>query len=175
MAAGEDGRPSPKGARRPGKRAGLDVDQIVAAARTLPLEDLSMQALADALTVDRKALHYHVKDRQSLFELVARDAFSQRLAQSGVADVGNWKDAARNYARSLAASAAALAELVDYLWFSDVMTDLPLEPVEALFKHLHEARHGSRDRLSRACARPGSGAQGKPTNPAPPPEIGARS
>ncbi|MEO8683906.1 MAG: TetR/AcrR family transcriptional regulator C-terminal domain-containing protein [Devosia sp.] len=98
-----------------------------------------MQSLADALKVDRKALHYHVKDRQSLFELVARDAFSQHLAQCGVADAGNWKEASRNYARSLAASAVAVAELADYLWFSDVVPGLSLEPVEALFGHLHEA------------------------------------
>lgn len=98
-----------------------------------------MQSLADALKVDRKALHYHVKDRQSLFELVARDAFSQRLAEFSVVDAGNWKEACRNYARSLAASAVALAGLADYLWFSDVMTDLSLDPLEALFRHLHEA------------------------------------
>lgn len=139
MAAGEDGPPGPRSARRPGKRAGLDVGQIIAAARTLPPEGLSMQSLADALKVDRKALHYHVKDRQSLFELVARDAFSQLLAQCSVADAGNWKDACRNYARSLAASAVAVAEWADCLWFGDVMTGLSLEPVEALFRHLHEA------------------------------------
>jgi TetR/AcrR family tetracycline transcriptional repressor len=139
MAAGEDRRPGVRGARRPGKRAGLDVDQIIATAKTLPLEGLSMQSLADALKVDRKALHYHVKDRQSLFELVARDAFSQHLAQRSVAEAADWKAASRNYARSLAASAVAVAELADYLWFSDVMSGLSLEPVEALFRHLHEA------------------------------------
>lgn len=139
MAAGEDGPKGPRGARRPGKRAGLDVDQIIAAARAIPLESLSMQSLADALKVDRKALHYHVKDRQSLFELVARDAFAQHLAQRSVADAVDWKAACRNYAHSLAASAVALAGLADYLWFSDVMTDMSLESLEALFRHLQEA------------------------------------
>ena len=125
--------------RRPGKRAGLDVSQIIAAARTLPLEDLSMQSLADTLKVDRKALHYHVKDRQSLFELLAHDTFSRQLSQTRVSEALEWKEACRIYARDLTDSAAALAELIDYLWFGDVMNDLPLKPIETLFGLLHVA------------------------------------
>ena len=34
-------------------------------------------------------------------------------------------------------SAIGLAELVDYLWFGDMMTDLPLEPVETMFAQLN--------------------------------------
>jgi hypothetical protein len=43
------------------------------------------------------------------------------------------------FARDLADSAAGLADLLDYLWFSDLMIDLPLEPVECMFKHLNLA------------------------------------
>ncbi|WP_210237463.1 TetR/AcrR family transcriptional regulator C-terminal domain-containing protein [Martelella lutilitoris] len=133
--------------RRPGKRAGLDVDQIIAAAKTLPLEALSMQSLADVLKVDRKALHYHVKDRQSLFELLARHTFSERLMQTRVREAADWKDACRIYARDLADSAAGLAELVDYLWFGDLMNDLPLEPVETMFRHLNEGGFTDEDAI----------------------------
>ena len=98
-----------------------------------------MQSLANILKVDRKALHYHVKNRQSLFQLLAHDAFSQRLSQSRVSEAGGWKDACRIYARDLAESAAALAELVDYLWFGDVTNTLTMQPVESLFKQLDEA------------------------------------
>lgn len=139
MAAKEREDMEASGARRPGKRAGLDVDQIIAAARTLPLEKLSMQSLADTLKVDRKALHYHVKGRQSLFELLAHDAFSQRISQSRVSEAADWKEACRIYAHDLAESAAELAELVDYLWFNDVTNDLALQPVETLFKRLDKA------------------------------------
>lgn len=125
--------------RRPGKRAGLDVAQIIAAARTLPMEELTMQSLADTLKVDRKALHYHVKDRQSLFELLAHDAFTRQLSQTPVSEAADWREACRIYARDLTASAANLAELVDYLWFGDMMNDLPLEPVEIVFGHLNAA------------------------------------
>lgn len=136
---GEDSQKAGRRKRRPGKRAGLDVDQIIAAAKTLPVEQLSMQSLADVLKVDRKALHYHVKDRQSLFELLARHTFSQRLMQTKVTEASEWKEACRIYARDLTDSATGLAELVDYLWFGDMMEDLPLEPVESVFKHLNEA------------------------------------
>ncbi|MGV0908649.1 TetR/AcrR family transcriptional regulator C-terminal domain-containing protein [Martelella sp. FOR1707] len=114
------------------------MDQIIAAAKTLPLEALSMQSLADLLKVDRKALHYHVKDRQSLFELLARHAFSERLMQTRVREAANWQEACRIYARDLADCATGLAELVDYLWFGDLMKSLPLEPVEVMFRHLEE-------------------------------------
>ena len=89
------------------RSTGLDVDQIIAAAKTLPLEELSMQSLADVLKVDKKALHYHVKDRRSLFELLARREFSRRLMQTKVAEAADWKEACRTYARDLAAVRSA--------------------------------------------------------------------
>ncbi|MEN3793026.1 TetR/AcrR family transcriptional regulator C-terminal domain-containing protein [Fulvimarina sp. MAC3] len=98
-----------------------------------------MQSLADMLKVDRKALHYHVKNRQSLFELLAHDEFTRQLSETAVATAADWKEGFRIYARDLTASAANLAELVDYLWFGDVMTCLPLEPVEILFAQLNAA------------------------------------
>lgn len=106
-----------------------------------------MQSLADVLKVDRKALHYHVKDRQSLFELLARHTFSQRLMQTRVNDASDWKDACRIYGRDLAESASGLAELLDYLWFGDLMNDLPLEPVESMFAHLSAAGFTDEDAI----------------------------
>ena len=106
-----------------------------------------MQSLADVLKVDRKALHYHVKDRQSLFELLARHTFSQRLLQTRVNDASDWKDACRIYGRDLAESASGLAELLDYLWFGDLMNDLPLEPVESMFAHLSAAGFTDEDAI----------------------------
>ncbi|WP_296994414.1 TetR/AcrR family transcriptional regulator C-terminal domain-containing protein [Thalassospira sp. UBA1131] len=98
-----------------------------------------MQSLADILKVDRKALHYHVKDRQSLLELLAHDTFSRRLSQTTVSEASDWKEACRIYSRDLADSALELAELVDYLWFGDLINDLTLKPVEILFGKLNAA------------------------------------
>ncbi|MAM09465.1 MAG: TetR family transcriptional regulator [Rhizobiaceae bacterium] len=59
--------------------------------------------------------------------------------QTRVNEAADWKEACRIYARDLADCATGLAELVDYLWFGDLMSDLPLEPVETMFKHLNAA------------------------------------
>ncbi|WP_449221518.1 TetR/AcrR family transcriptional regulator C-terminal domain-containing protein [Tistrella mobilis] len=125
--------------RRPGKRAGLDLRQIVQAARQLDIADLSIQSLADRLNVDRKALHYHVKDRQSLFELVALDRFAERLTGEGVAAAEDWRDACRVYAREFVDSVTSLGELSEYLWFNEAVTAWALEPAEALFAQLNAA------------------------------------
>ncbi|TNB47762.1 TetR family transcriptional regulator [Martelella lutilitoris] len=67
--------------------------------------------------------------------------------QTRVREAADWKDACRIYARDLADSAAGLAELVDYLWFGDLMNDLPLEPVETMFRHLNEGGFTDEDAI----------------------------
>lgn len=125
--------------RAPGKRAGLDLDQIVKAARSIDVGELSMQSLADKLNVDRKALNYHVKDRQSLLQLVAQDAFSSRFVGTEVASASDWEDACRRYARKFTQGVLALGDLSEHLWFGEKLTAWSLEPVEALFGHLFAA------------------------------------
>ena len=78
------GTPKPQTPRKPGKRAGLDLQKIVEAARLIDASELSMQSLADSLSVDRKALNYHVKDKQTLLGLVAMDTFSARFSGTDV-------------------------------------------------------------------------------------------
>lgn len=57
-----------------------------------------MQAVADALGVDPKALNYHVGDREGLRELVALDVFETELARIELADDGDWRTVLRSYA-----------------------------------------------------------------------------
>ena len=94
-----DAAPSTRRGR--GARAGLDTEAIVAAARGLDPDELTMQEVATALGVDRKALNHHVTDRESLLELLAIDAFRRRFAQSDV-DLGEtWQSACRAYAENM--------------------------------------------------------------------------
>lgn len=69
--------------RSRGVRAGLDRRQIIDAARTLDPGAVTMQAVADVLGVDRKAVNHHVSDRETLLGLVAVDAFSEHFRLSG--------------------------------------------------------------------------------------------
>jgi TetR/AcrR family transcriptional regulator, tetracycline repressor protein len=125
--------------RTPGQRAGLDLVQIVKAARTIDVGKLSMQSLADKLNVDRKALNYHVKDRQSLLQLLARDAFSSGFVGTEVAMAADWQEACRLYARKFTQGVLTLGDLSEHLWFGETLTAWSLEPVEALFGHLFAA------------------------------------
>ncbi|MET4898311.1 hypothetical protein RN629_14315 [Sphingomonadaceae bacterium jetA1] len=123
--------------RTRGKRAGLDLHQIVEAARSLDANMLSMQSLADFLNVDRKALNYHVKDRQTLLNLVAKDMFSCRFSSNGIAKSKNWQDACRLYAMDLVDGLTALDGLAEH--FNESLASWGLEPTEALFGWLGKA------------------------------------
>jgi AcrR family transcriptional regulator len=56
-----------------------------------------MQAVADALGVDRKALHRHVGDRDGLLELVVADVFETRLAEVVLPREAAWQELLRAY------------------------------------------------------------------------------
>ncbi|GIM93444.1 hypothetical protein [Paractinoplanes toevensis] len=51
------------------------------AARDMDPATLTMQAVAERLGVDRKALNYHVTDRDGLLELVAQETLSSLLGE----------------------------------------------------------------------------------------------
>src|SRR5271168_335957 len=65
--------------RTRGRPARISRERIIAAARTIAPEALTMQKVADVLGVDPKALNYHVRDRDGLRELVAVDVFESEL------------------------------------------------------------------------------------------------
>lgn len=60
-----------------------------------------MQAVADALGVDRTALHYYVGDRDGLLELVVADLFDAELRAIDLPDDADWQDILRAYANAI--------------------------------------------------------------------------
>jgi len=122
-----------------GQRAGLDLERIMKVARGFEHSQLSMQTLADALNVDRKALNYHVKDRQTLLGLVAKEAFDETFDPQSIASASSWEVACRAYAYRFVESVVNLGALAEHLWFGDPLSDLTLVPAEALFEQLRKA------------------------------------
>ena len=64
-------------------------------------EALTMQAVAEALGVDPKALNYHVGDREGLRGLVALDVFETELGRVELPADGDWRVVTRSYAAAL--------------------------------------------------------------------------
>lgn len=60
-----------------------------------------MKAVADALGVDRKALHRHVGDRGGLLDLVVADHFESELRRIDLPADARWQDALRSYGQAL--------------------------------------------------------------------------
>ena len=75
--------------RGPGQRAGIDRDDVLAAARAVLAErgaaGLTMRALADSLGVAPNALYSHVRDKNDLWDLVVDDLLGQVPVPSSAA------------------------------------------------------------------------------------------
>lgn len=122
--------------RTRGARAGLDLDTIIAAARGIAPEDLTMQAVASELGVDRKALNHHVTDRESLLELLAIDAFRSRLDAEELDLGASWQDACRAYARNMAHSLIDTGRWLAYFRFTNPRDLAIAEPAEVIAERM---------------------------------------
>jgi TetR/AcrR family transcriptional regulator, tetracycline repressor protein len=110
----------------------------VSAARTLAPEAVTMQAVADVLGVDPKALNYHVGHRDGLLELVAVDAFAAELGAVALPADGDWREVLRSYATALRDATVKLGVLVAY--FRLPASGLgALEPIERVLQKLVDA------------------------------------
>lgn len=97
-----------------------------------------MQAVADVLGVDPKALNYHVGHRDGLRELVAVDAFAEELRGVAIPAEGDWREALHSYAAALRVAWLKLGVLATY--FRLPATGLgALEPVERVLQKLVDA------------------------------------
>lgn len=121
--------------RTRGKRAGLDRAIIVEAARALAPEELTMQAVADRLGVDRKALNHHISDRDRLLELVAVDAFETQFTGTDVSG-GDWKTGCRAFASRMKDSLIATGALAEYFRFTGSGGISALEATETLLEKM---------------------------------------
>ncbi|MGW6769652.1 TetR/AcrR family transcriptional regulator C-terminal domain-containing protein [Streptomyces sp. NPDC055037] len=84
-------------------------------ARTLEPEKLTVQAVADRLGVDRKAISHHVGTREHLLSLAALDLFAASVAALRIDVSGDWRAACRSYALGLADSLVAIGPFAGYL------------------------------------------------------------
>lgn len=122
-----------------GTRAGLTRDRILSAARDLDPLTLTMQQVADALGVDRKALNHHVTDRDSLLEMLAIDAFRRRF-DAARADLGeSWQDACRGYATALTESVVDIGAWLGHLHFTSPNDLSIIGPAEVVAARLRQA------------------------------------
>lgn len=122
--------------RRPGTSAGLTPSRIVDAARRIAPEDLTLQAVATRLGVDRKAVAYHVTDREGLLDLCAADAVGSRLAATRFPADLSWQEALRHAAHA-AADALIEAGIVAHWFRLDAMPDTgALVATNELLTHL---------------------------------------
>lgn len=67
----------------------------------MPPGELTMQAVADALGVDRTALHYYVGDRDGLLELVVADLFETELRSIRLPEGASWQEILRAYGSAI--------------------------------------------------------------------------
>ncbi|MCV7113435.1 TetR/AcrR family transcriptional regulator C-terminal domain-containing protein [Mycolicibacterium setense] len=84
---------------RRGRPARINREQIVTAALGIAPEPLTMQAVADALGVDRKSVKYHIGDRETLLALMASAVFEVEFERVPPPLDGDWRDVLRWYAR----------------------------------------------------------------------------
>ena len=127
------------GRRAIGVRAGLNLTRILEAARSLDPDTLTMQALADELGVDRKALNHHIGDRETLLGLVAMETFTEAFTAVDIGAHTRWQEACRSYARGFTDSVITVGALADRIRLDDPYVTSMLEPTEAVLKKLVEA------------------------------------
>ncbi len=73
-----------------------------------------MQAVADALGVSRKALHYYVGDREGLLTLMVLDQFERELADVELPTDDGWQAALRAYAVAFRDGLVRIGEATDF-------------------------------------------------------------
>jgi len=115
---------------RRGRPRRVDRERIIEAAKVLDPATLTMQALAEEIGVDRKTLHYHVDNRDSLLRMVAADAFREAVAAHDFIPEKDWRKATRAFAhitRDAVMAAGAWASYVGYETEADLDAIRPAE------------------------------------------------
>ncbi|QNG38807.1 hypothetical protein F1C76_21730 [Geodermatophilaceae bacterium NBWT11] len=136
---------SSKGRRRGGPLR-IDRIKIVEAARRLDPQVMTMQAVADELGVDRKALNYHVTDREGLLRLVAADVFesgfsalfTSALARADQRIPEAWQSGLHAWAVAVRDSMVSTGVLAAY-YEIDGTTLAVFEPVEMVLQRMLDA------------------------------------
>ena len=98
-----------------------------------------MQAVAEALGVDPKALNYHVGDREGLRALVAFDVFATELRRVELPADGDWRLVVRSYAAALRDAFTRLGVLATSFHLPAASGLGALAPVERVLRSLVDA------------------------------------
>jgi TetR/AcrR family tetracycline transcriptional repressor len=122
--------------RTRGRPARISRERIIAAARTIAPEALTMQKVADALGVDPKALNYHVGDRDGLRQLVVLDVFESELRRVKIPGDGDWRDVVRAYVHALREATIKLGVLAVAIHLPGSQGLGALDPVESVLQAL---------------------------------------
>ncbi|WP_216915861.1 TetR/AcrR family transcriptional regulator C-terminal domain-containing protein [Nocardia noduli] len=136
------------GQRGPGHRANLTRQVILAAAADLDPAKLTLQAVADSLGVDRKAVTYHISKREELLALMGAEALAAQL-EDLVLPKTDWKAAVRVFA--VGTRDALLRERTLGIYVTQVSTWALMKPAEQLAEILLDAGFGD-DATGRALA-----------------------
>jgi AcrR family transcriptional regulator len=112
---------------------------ILRAAQSIDPDALTMQAVADELGVDRKAVNHHVSDRGTLLQLVAMDAFATSFDAVRIPAGADWRTACRVFAFGIAYSTIAAGPFADYVRLTSAVKGTLLESVDAVMGSLVEA------------------------------------
>ena len=122
-----------------GRPARIDRERILEAARALGPENLTMQAVAERLGVDRKALNYHVRDREGLLELLLVDTLRSEFDKNEIVLHGDWREVLRSFAVAIRESLVRTGEFYDYVRMSAAIGLLTMAWVERVAEALIEA------------------------------------
>ncbi|MEV5129751.1 TetR/AcrR family transcriptional regulator C-terminal domain-containing protein [[Kitasatospora] papulosa] len=124
------------GRRGPGQRADLTRRKILDAAAQLDPRAVTLQAVASALGVDRKAVSYYVSGRDELLALLGAEALATQLKDL-VVPGGDWREAIRVFAAGC--RDALLQERSLGLYVKHLAGGALLKPAEGMVRVLLDA------------------------------------
>ena len=108
-----------------------------------------MQAVADALGVSRKALHYYVGDREGLLTLLVLDLFEQQLNRIELPMDSDWQAVLRAYAVAFRDGLIEVGAATDFAQLRGIGIDAALALADRVLDALliagldpDSARHG---------------------------------
>jgi TetR/AcrR family transcriptional regulator, tetracycline repressor protein len=141
----EEAAAGSKGRKRGGTLR-ISREGILDAAKKFDPQTITMQAVADELGVDRKALNYHVTDRDGLLRLVAADVFESNFMEAfyrhfDVAESvqpGVWRKAMYAWASAVRDGLAAAGVLANYFVINSDNLSV-FEPAEIVLQQMQGA------------------------------------
>lgn len=131
--------------RKRGRPARVSRDSIIAVARGIEHDQLSMQSVADKLGVDRSTINYHFSDRDELFSAVASSMFGQRFRGYAPPASPDWRLWVRSYANAVYEALINQPEFTSYVKLTLGSDSSAFTPVESLMEKLAESGFSTSD------------------------------